>query len=231
MFTFTSVTTTAYSLMLSFIIRHRYAIHYRQIHCTALRSSTNNNRFKCALDRFINRRSSGSHSDLEVGRNLNSRLHRSTSERNLLDIILPSATPDNIGCTAVASLIDGESTETTVPDGPLDQHQYTACQLPLPDSSRVSISSGRKRYANILTYPDINYNCAVACNNLEDRRPEVAISDCMERFCQRTYSTQRDDAAKMVVKRWGSRVCMETHCRSHQKDAHSYIACGMAYCG
>ena len=174
-----------------------------------------------------------SRSDLEIGNNLDSsRLRRSTRERNVLDMMLNPVAADNIGCTSAASCIDGQSIESPAADNNVDEELQTNLRLPLFDSSRVSLSGHRKRYASIFPDQELDGDCADACAILEVRRPEMVTNagDCVERFCQRAFP-QRDDTAKMTVKRWGSRVCMETHCRSHQKDAHSYIACGMAYCG
>lgn len=43
-------------------------------------------------------------------------------------------------------------------------------------------------------------------------------------------NVQQSVELPLLVKRWNSRVCMETHCKQSALDKLSYVTCGMQFC-
>lgn len=167
----------------------------------------------------------------EINRGINSPTYRTPSEDRLSDLIRRIAA--EIECTTPSCIVhqptDKIGTETAEE----------------PDLSRsedqVVISTRKKRYANLYGVTDhqreFDIECATACADQVSGHSGNLVKDaksCIEHFCWRTYHPMpASDSVRevSVAKRWSSRVCMETHCRPHEKDAQSYIACGMTRCG
>ena len=131
-----------------------------------------------------------------------------------------------VGCMTSSS---GKScADMVVPEHDALQHHATDWRR--RSSGGGSIKSRRKRWALNGEFDKVA--CSRACDAWRPESVETADT-CRARFCRLSPSRHADtgNGHVSVSKRWGSRICMETHCRSHQKDVQSYIHCGMAYCG
>jgi len=66
--------------------------------------------------------------------------------------------------------------------------------------------------------------CFTACTDVQSGR---SIHSCFLQRCNWNVDTA---ASMNLAKRWGNRICMETHCRSWQGDIDRYFTCGLEHC-
>jgi hypothetical protein len=75
----------------------------------------------------------------------------------------------------------------------------------------------------------VNEVCAAVASKFSNA---MDVATCAFHYC--SAATLASSAQSVVVssptKRWGSRLCMEIHCRSLEHDISSYVNCGVRHC-
>jgi hypothetical protein len=59
----------------------------------------------------------------------------------------------------------------------------------------------------------------------------IDIATCAFHYCSTaSMASSAQSVVPSPTKRWGSRLCMEIHCRSLEHDISSYVNCGVRHC-
>jgi len=72
-------------------------------------------------------------------------------------------------------------------------------------------------------------NCLAAC--ADNVRSAGGVSSCIWQHC--SWDGDDVDSAEVsmnTMKRWGNRICMETHCSGWRGDIDKYFSCGLQNC-
>jgi len=95
------------------------------------------------------------------------------------------------------------------------------------DTGRATAITGEQTQVEVMAAamsPHRQRTCLIACADVHSLHD---IRSCLSQQCN--WNVGGATSTKSL-KRWGNRICMETHCRSWQGDIERYFSCGLQHC-